>query len=424
MYETNGIEERVILVGIEDEKNELRAKESIDELSQLAKTAGATEVGRVIQNREQAHRKHYLGKGKVYELKELLEETKASGIICDDELTNTQQRELGEMLGTKIMDRTMVILDIFAKRANTKEGSVQVELAQLKYGLAHLAGRGIGMSRLGGGIGTRGPGEKKLEVDRRRIRERISELKKELKELEIHRRVMRENRQKNNMTVISLVGYTNAGKSTLMNTLTEAGVLAEDKLFATLGTTTRKIELTKGENVLITDTVGFIQKLPHGLIEAFKATLEEMRYSDILVHVVDSSSEIRQEQMQVVYRTLKEIKCVDKKIITVFNKMDKEVELPLPADERAETNVRISALEKEGINELVRSIEEVIKEMRNFVEIIVPYTDGNIINELHKRCEILKEEHREEGTYIELYADEEIEARIGRYRVRADDGRI
>lgn len=427
MHDTEIEKENVILVAIEDEESLLKSEDSLNELSLLAKTAGALEVGRLIQNRENAHRKHYLGKGKVYELKDLISLTNATGIICDDELSNTQQRELSEMLETKVMDRTMLILDIFASRAKTKEGSLQVELAQLKYNLSHLAGSRENLSRLGGGGGgigaRRGSGEKKLEIDRRRIREKIWELDKELSEIEVQRSVMREKRKKSGIPVISMVGYTNAGKSTLMNTLSNAGVLAEDKLFATLDTTTRKVSLSSGENILFADTVGFIQKLPHNLIKAFRATLEELLYADILIHVVDSSSEVREEQMKIVYETLKQITNgdIDKPVITVFNKMDKDITLPLPTDTYAKKQVKICAKEGTGINELITSIEEVLKEIRNFVKILVPYKDGHIINILHGNCEILKEEHIEEGTYLELYVDSNLEGKIKQYKVDSND---
>ncbi len=294
--------ERVILIGIDLDNNET-AEVCLDELEELVKTAGAVSVAKVIQKRERIHSGHYIGKGKLEEVKMMLKTYDASGIVCDDELSPAQMKNLEQILQTKIMDRTMVILDIFASRAISKEGKIQVELAQLKYRLSRLSGIGASMSRLGGGIGTRGPGETKLETNRRYIKDRIGELNQELKQIETHRQLLRNQRSKKSTPLISLVGYTNAGKSTLINALTDAGVLAEDKLFATLDTTTRKVKLPNGTEVLLTDTVGFIQKLPHHLIQAFRATLEELNFADILIHVVDASNINRQQQMDVVYQT-------------------------------------------------------------------------------------------------------------------------
>ncbi len=301
MYNTGEEKEKVILIGIDYDNNGYDAESCLDELYDLAKTAGADCVGRMIQKREGIHKAHYFGKGKLEELKAYIKETGATGIICDDELTANQMKNMEKILETKIMNRTLLILDIFAARAHSAEGKVQVELAQLKYSLSHLTGQGASLSRLGGGIGTRGPGEKKLETDRRNISDRISELNRELKEIEKHRKVLREKRMKNKIPVIALAGYTNAGKSTLMNSITNAGVLEEDKLFATLDTTTRKVKLPSGAEYLFTDTVGFIQKLPHNLIKAFKSTLEEDKYPDISLHLVDSSIISRYQNIKVVY---------------------------------------------------------------------------------------------------------------------------
>ncbi len=270
-------------------------------------------------------------------------------------------------LNTKIIDRTMIILDIFAKRAITAEGKVQVELAQLKYNLSHLVGLGNQLSRLGGGIGTRGPGEKKLEMDRRRIRDQITSLTASLSQIAKNRETMYKKRSKSQMPIISLVGYTNAGKSTLMNTLTGANVLAENKLFATLDTTTRKVRLSENKYALLTDTVGFIRKLPHSLIKAFHATLSELKYADVLIHVVDASSESREKQMDVVYSTLSELECINKPIITVFNKMDKEVSLPLPIDKICTCSLNLSALLASDKSQLFEKIEQVVG---NSVEIL------------------------------------------------------
>lgn len=313
------------------------------------------------------------------------------------------------------MDRTMVILDIFASRAMSKEGKIQVELAQLKYRLSRLVGIGASMSRLGGGIGTRGPGETKLETNRRHIKERISELNHELKQIETHRQLLRNQRNKKGTPLLSLVGYTNAGKSTLINTLTNAGVLAEDKLFATLDTTTRKVKLPNGTEILLTDTVGFIQKLPHHLIQAFRATLEELKFADILVHVVDASNENRQEQMEVVYQTLQGLQCETTPVITVYNKIDKEIETPLPIDAMARDKVAISAKTKEGISTFLEKIETLLKNFRTPMTVFLPYTEGSLLNMIHGKCEIIAEEHQAEGILLQIYAEQEMVNRLQKY---------
>ncbi len=418
LYETEKEIEKVILVGIDTGDNEFDTESCLDELGDLAKTAGAEVVGRLIQKREAINKATYLGKGKIEELKNYIEMVEATGIICDDELNPNQIRNLENTLDTKVMNRTLLILDIFAKRASSAEGKVQVELAQLKYNLAHLTGRGKEMSRLGGGIGTRGPGEKKLETDRRNISDRISDLNKELKEIERHRGVLREKRMETGVPVIALVGYTNAGKSTLLNTLTGAGVLAENMLFATLDTTTRAVETDSGAKYLFTDTVGFIQKLPHNLIKAFKATLEEAKYADILVHVVDASNPKRSEQMNIVYKTLKELGADDKPVITVYNKIDKEdVEKPLFTDKRALETISISAKNGLNINTLLQKTEEIIKSLKKSIKVVIPYNMGQLLSIVHGNCEITDSENREDGYYFELYADEETENRLRDYIV-------
>ena len=322
MIETKQLEEKVILVGVSTSEADC-VEESLDELAELAKTAGAVPVGRLIQNREAIHPGTYLGKGKIEELADLIESAGADGIICDDELSPAQMANLTDILDTKVMDRTLVILDIFAARASTREGKLQVELAQLKYRATRLIGFGSSMSRLGGGIGTRGPGEKKLEIDRRLIKSRIAQLNKELEAVKRHREVTREQRGKTGIPVAAIVGYTNAGKSTLLNRLTEPGLLEEDKLFATLDPTTRSITLESGQQLLLTDTVGFIRKLPHHLINAFRSTLEEAKFADIIIHMVDLSNPQMTSQMHTVYETLEKLEVTGKPMITAFNKIDK-----------------------------------------------------------------------------------------------------
>jgi GTP-binding protein HflX len=319
--EIKEIEEKVILVGVSEQDGD-DAVDSLSELAELVKTAGATVVGTLIQKREKIHPGTYVGTGKVLEIAMLAEETGATGIVCDDELSPAQLKNLEELLQMKIMDRTLIILDIFAARASTNEGKIQVELAQLKYRLGRLTGLGRSMSRLGGGIGTRGPGEKKLEIDRRLINDRIAQLRRELAEVVKHRDITRAKRERQNVPVVAIVGYTNAGKSTLLNHMTDAAVLEEDKLFATLDPTTRLLGLSGKQEVLLTDTVGFIRKLPTQLIESFKSTLDEVREADLLLHVVDISHPGFEDQIAVVKQTLQDIGAGDKPVYLIFNKID------------------------------------------------------------------------------------------------------
>ena len=306
LYEFKETQERVILIGVQTGVGD-DVEASLDELDELAQTAGAETVAKVIQNREAVHPGTYIGKGKIEEVASLLRALDANGVICDDELSPSQLNNLERELDCKVMDRTLLILDIFARRAVSSEGKIQVELAQLRYRAARLVGLRESLSRLGGGIGTRGPGEKKLETDRRLIRTRISALKAELSQVERHRELIRGKRSRGSLKTAAIVGYTNAGKSTLLNTLTGAGILAEDKLFATLDPTTRVLELKDGQQILLTDTVGFIRKLPHHLVEAFKSTLEEAKYADYIIHVVDASNPQAELQMFTVYETLREL---------------------------------------------------------------------------------------------------------------------
>lgn len=408
MHTTEESKERVILIAVEG-----REGENLDELKLLAETAGAEEAGRVVQKREAVHAAHYFGKGKVDEVLALVEETNAGAIIADDELTPSQQKNLAKRLGVKILDRTMIILDIFAQRAQTAEGKAQVELAQLRYRLSHLAGIGVALSRQAGtaahgGVGNRGPGEKKLELDRRHIRNRIDHLNGELKEIRENRNLHRKKRERAGIPVVALVGYTNAGKSTLMNALTGANVLAENKLFATLDTTTRKTALpdNAGE-VLFTDTVGFINKLPHHLIQAFRATLEELKFADILIHVVDASADNFREQMYVVNETLKELDCADKPVIVVYNKCD------LLEGGGEDTALYISAKTGENISALLKVIEEKLHSLHRRMRVLLPYSQGALLSQIHDTCKVLSSESRADGTFLEIYATPEIAGRVG-----------
>ena len=403
--------EKVILVGVSVEDTDDTEK-SLDELEELAKTAGAVTVGRVIQNREMIHPGTYVGKGKIDEIKELLWETEATGIICDDELTPVQLGNLQDALDAKVMDRTLIILDIFAARASTNEGKIQVELAQLKYRQSRLTGLGKSLSRLGGGIGTRGKGEKKLEMDRRLIKGRIAQLNRELKDVKRHREVTREQRGRTRIPVVAIVGYTNAGKSTLLNKLTGAAVLSEDKLFATLDPTTRGLKLPSKQEVLFTDTVGFIRKLPHHLIEAFKSTLEEAKYADIILHVVDTSNPQMDEQMYIVYETLRNLGVEDKTVITAFNKQDREGAETILRDFKADYTVRISAKTGFGLEELLETIEKVLRECKIEIERTYDYSEAGKIQFIRKYGELLSEEYREEGIYVKAFVPKEIYGKI------------
>lgn len=411
LYDLKETKERVILVGVQADDNEDTEK-SLDELEELAQTAGAETVGRIIQNREQIHPGTYVGKGKLDEIKNLLWETDATGIICDDELSPAQLGNLQDALDTKVMDRTLIILDIFAERASTNEGKIQVELAQLKYRQSRLVGLGKSLSRLGGGIGTRGPGEKKLEMDRRLIKGRIAQLNRELKDVKRHREVTREQRSRNHIPVIAIVGYTNAGKSTLLNRLTGANVLEEDKLFATLDPTTRGLKLPSGQEVLLTDTVGFIRKLPHHLIEAFKSTLEEAKYADMILHVVDVSNPQIDEQMYTVYKTLQNLDVKDKVVITAFNKQDRLTEVPIIRDFKADHIVNISARTGQGLDTLQSVIEQILRERKIEISRTYSYADAGKIQLIRKYGELLEEEYREDGIFVHAFVPKELYGKI------------
>ena len=403
--------ERVILVGVSEQDGD-DAEDSLAELAELVKTAGASVAGTLIQKRELIHPGTYVGTGKVAEIAELLEHTGATGIVCDDELSPAQLKNLETMLNTKVMDRTLIILDIFAARATTSEGKIQVELAQLKYRLSRLTGLGRSMSRLGGGIGTRGPGEKKLEIDRRLINDRIAQLNRELKEVVKHREIARAKRERNAVPVVAIVGYTNAGKSTLLNHLTDAEVLEEHKLFATLDPTPRMLELEGHQQVLLTDTVGFIRKLPHHLIEAFKSTLEEAKYADYIIHVVDASNPQRDKQMYIVYETLDHLGVKNKKILTLFNKIDIRTDDDPLQDFRADHVLQISATENAGLDAVKDVLQEMLREDKIYIERVIPYAQAGVLQLVRNKGELVSEEYVPEGISIRAYVPMEVYGKL------------
>ena len=401
----NEIEERVILVGVQvgDEDTQ----QSLDELEELADTAGAITAGKIIQSREAVHPGTYIGKGKIEEVRSLMLAVDATGIICDDELSPAQMNNLEHELECKVMDRTLLILDIFAKHATTSEGKIQVELAQLRYRSARLVGLRASLSRLGGGIGTRGPGEKKLETDRRLIRKRITALKEELSQVERHRELLRTGRSRGNLKTAAIVGYTNAGKSTLLNALTGSQVLSQDKLFATLDPTTRLLTLDDGQQLLLTDTVGFIRKLPHNLVEAFKSTLEEAKYADYIIHVVDASNPQAELQMFTVYETLRELGATGKKIITLLNKQDKTPETGI-RDLKADYTVKCSARTGEGLDEFKEVLAKLLAEEQIYLEELYPYSEAGKIQKIREFGSLLSEEYREDGIFVKARVPAEL----------------
>ena len=407
MIETAEKQERVILFIAAAAGED--ADRSLDELESLAETAGAETAGRLVQNVDKINPGTYLGRGKIEELALLVRDTDADGVICDDELTSAQIGNLQDLLDTKVMDRTMLILDIFAQRARTREGSIQVELAQLRYRAVRLAGSaGRAMSRLGGGIGTRGPGEKKLETDRRLIRERISILKRELEKVKKHRELSRRQRTDSGIPVAAIVGYTNTGKSTLLNRLTDADVPGEDKLFATLDPVTRTLTLPDGQQILLTDTVGFIRKLPHHLVEAFRSTLEEAKYADLLIHVADVSSPDLAQQMDLVYETLSSLGADDKPVITVFNKIDRLEDFSglggfkdPKADELVFASVRTGA----GEGALLGCIEKILRRRRVLARWVIPYSRAGQISRVRRRGQLIAESYEEDGIHVSVWLD-------------------
>ena len=411
MYEMKETKETVILVGVDTGGEELE-EASLDELAELAKTAGAQVAGRLIQARENIHPGTYIGKGKMLELKDLIWETEADTVICDDELTSVQIGNLEDELSCKVIDRTLLILDIFAARAVSGEGKIQVELAQLRYRASRLSGLGRSLSRLGGGIGTRGPGEKKLEMDRRLIRERISRLKKELRDVEKHRELIRGQRKQSGLKVAALVGYTSAGKSSIENALTDAGILADAMLFSTLDTTTRSLMLDNTQEILLTDTVGFIRKLPHHLVEAFKSTLEEAARADIIIHVVDASNPQMDTQMHVVYETLRQLGAEGKPVITLFNKQDLLEEPGYPRDFQADYSIPTSAKTGQGLEELKKALLEIIRRDQIYIERLYDFSEAGKIQIIRTRGQLLSEEYVPEGIRVTAYVPQDVYGRV------------
>ena len=403
--------EKVILVGVSEQDGD-DAEDSVAELAELVRTAGAVVVGTLIQKRELMHPGTYVGTGKVAEIAAMIAERGATGIVCDDELSPAQLKNLEQMLDTKVMDRTLIILDIFAARAVSSEGKIQVELAQLKYRASRLSGLGTSLSRLGGGIGTRGPGEKKLETDRRLIRTRITQLKRELEEVRQHRELLREGRKRSKIPVAALVGYTSAGKSSLLNALTGSEILADAMLFSTLDTTTRSLTLPDGQEILLTDTVGFINKLPHHLIDAFRSTLEEARYADYILHVVDTSNPQMELQMQVVYDTLRELKVEDKKIVTLLNKQDKLLDPVVVKDFRADASLAVSAKTGQGLEDLKNLLSSWMMEGKIYIERLYPYDKAGTISLIRGYGILLEEEYLPEGIRVKAYVPRDIYPRV------------
>lgn len=403
MIEHKEVVEKFILVAAQKKQlDEKDAWESLEELRELVKTAGGEVIMQMLQRLDRINPGLYIGTGKVEELQELIAIHGATGVVFDDELSPVQMRNLAEALQVKVMDRTMIILDIFASRARSKEGKLQVEMAQLRYQSSRLVGFGTMLSRQAGGIGSRGPGEKKLELDKRHLRTRMEILEKELAEVEKHRQLIRDRRQKNSTPVIAIVGYTNAGKSTLLNQLSGSDVYVQNQLFATLDPTTRAVELPSGSEVLLTDTVGFIRKLPHHLIKAFYSTLEEAKYADIILHVMDISSPHILTHQQIVYETLERLQITGVPMIAVYNKID-QFDGIYPKDEHADYEVAISAQSGLGCDQLLETLEQILYASMKPFEVEIPYSEGNIVRYCHEYGERLEEEYTHTGTHIKGY---------------------
>lgn len=399
--------ERVLLAGVHTGCRDVLSDttdETMAELAELSKTAGGEVIACVIQNKSDLESGTYMGEGKLEEIKEMVDTLDIDVIVFDDELSPIQLRNLNDFFGIRVIDRTILILDIFAMRAKSGEGKLQVELAQLKYRLPRLRGLGTELSRTGGGIGTRGPGETKLESDRRHISRRISALEAEIKEMKKHRDLLRSRRKKDGTITACLVGYTNAGKSSLLNKLTDAGVLAENKLFATLDTTSRGLVLEDNRNILLVDTVGFIRKLPHHLVQAFKSTLEETVVADLLIHVIDASNPQYETHIEVVDSVLAELGAVGKPVIGVYNKMDKVSE-EIAYSDKYDICVGVSVKENLNMDGLLMAIAETAPGKKKKVTLLVPYTEGSVVSDIHKNQKVLSEDYTEDGTKLAVLVD-------------------
>ena len=400
-YENEVKQETCVLVSVDT--GDFDAVASIDELEELAFTAGAAVFAKLIQKRDRPDNATFLGGGKLWELKNICDSNDIDLLIFDGELTPSQQRNIENFTDVRVIDRTMLILDIFALNARTSEGKLQVELAQLKYSLPRLGGKGIEMSRLGGGIGTRGPGESKLESDRRHIHRRIDALEENLETMAKRRDLLRKRRKKNSVTTVAIVGYTNAGKSTLLNALTDAGVLTENKLFATLDPTSRALKLPDGRSVLLVDTVGFISRLPHDLVEAFKSTLEEVVYADLILNVCDASDVEFEDHIRVTKQVINDLGAGDKPMLTVYNKCDRNPTLRFFGE--SGNDVRISALHKQGLDNLMNKMCSMLENTRRKVRLLIPYSDGGTASKIRKEGALINEEYREDGLFMEAVLD-------------------
>lgn len=416
-FENSTAPEVCILVGLDT--GEYDAYGSIDELEELAHTAGAEVFAKLIQKRDKPDNATYLGGGKLFELKNICDENEIDLLIFDGELTPSQQRNIENITDVRVVDRTMLILDIFALNARTGEGKLQVELAQLKYSLPRLGGKGAEMSRLGGGIGTRGPGESKLESDRRHIRRRINALETQLETLAKRRLLLRERRKKNAVTTVAIVGYTNAGKSTLLNALANAGVLAENKLFATLDPTSRALKLPDGRSVLLIDTVGFISRLPHDLVEAFKSTLEEVVYADLILNICDASDKEVEEHIKVTKGVVSELGASDKPMLTVYNKCDKVPNLRFFGE--SGNDVRISALKGIGLDKLLETMCSILGNTRRKVKMLLPYAEGALVSKIRKEGAVMNEEYRDDGIFVEAVLDGRFLNNVKNYLLPEDE---
>lgn len=415
LHETEQKPQRALLIGADLGKYD--AEQSIQELAELAETAGAEVVGKLIQKLSSINNATYIGSGKLQDVKMECAAEEIDLLIVDDELTGAQLRNIEEITGVQVVDRTMLILDIFAGRARSNEGKLQVELAQQKYLLPRLIGLGKQLSRQGGGIGTRGPGETKLESDRRHIRRRIEALERELEALGQRRARMRERRTKNNVLSIAIVGYTNVGKSTLLNLLTDAGVLAKNQLFATLDPTARELKLPDGQTAVLVDTVGLLQRLPHQLVEAFQSTLEEAVNADLIWNICDASSETVLDQLQVTRELLDELGCGEIPVITVYNKMDlvPEQTVIAPNETGARNTVFISAKENSGIPALLNATAKCLAESVRKVALLIPYSEGGLLDSIRRQGKVITEEYRNEGTYVEATVDYKLMGRLAAY---------